>query len=285
MKKVVSIFAFILVFTCSKSDENQDANQQEINEWAVDKNSITGKFSLFPLVIDPEYDTVSNINLPDNELVGIMKFGSEIRIYPYVFTFDTEVVNDTYQGQKYVFSYCPITKSAVSFTRTGVFRASGYLFKDNVTPWDDQTESIWSQMLFVGIKGDRVNEKLNTIPVIETNWATVKTYFPNAKVIKRLASSFGKLNVNKPPTDGNNDGVNNGEEPSKADFVYGVLDNFDKVYIFKYTDFSSKNRIDVNIGSQNYIVYGSSSKRIINAFKVTNFEDFTTLDNEFPFIL
>ncbi len=286
MKKVLAVLTLMLIFTCSKSDSNQNEIQQETDGWLVDENDVTGIFGLFPLVVNPEYDTVANTDLPDNELVGIMKFGSEIRVYPYVFTFDTEVVNDTYQGQKYVFSYCPITKSAVGFTRTGVFRASGFLFKDNVTPWDDQSESIWSQMLFTGIKGDRINEKMNTIPIVETNWATVKSHFPNAKVIKRLSSSFGKISTSKPPgDDGDGDDGNNGEEPGTGEFVYGILDNFDNVNIFKYGDFGSKNRIDVKIGSQNYIVYGSSSKRIINAFKVGDFDDFTTLENEFPFIL
>jgi len=285
MKKVLAVLSVILMFACSKSNSNQDTDLQETDGWLVDENEVTGIFSLFPLVVDPEYDTVANTDLPDSELVGIMKFGSEIRVYPYVFTFDTEVVNDTYLGQKYVFSYCPLTKSAVSFTRTGVFRASGYLFKDNVTPWDDETESIWSQMLFTGIKGDRINQKFNTLPIVETKWATVKNFFPNAKVIKRLASSFGKLSTNKlPPDDGNDDG-SNGEEPSTGEFVYGILDNSHNVNIFKYSDFSAKNRIDITIGSQNYIVYGSASDRIINAFKVSNFNDFTTLDNEFPFII
>lgn len=272
----------MLSVSCSE-EETKFEQLDTQNEWLVDQENVTGLFSLFPLVVNTEFESVANTNLSDNELVGIMNFGSEVRVYPYLYTFENEVVNDSYQNQDYAFSYCPITKSAIAFHRNQVFRASGYLYKDNLTPWDEKTESIWSQMLLKGIRGEKKNQRLNTIPVVETKWETIKTHFPKAKVIRNLAGSLRQSGKNEPPEI--DDELNPESKPQAGDFVYGVLDEFDNVNIFKYNDFSDKNRIDVTIGSQNYIIYGSSSKRIINAFKVANFDRYQTLDNDFPFVL
>ena len=184
---LVIFFISIFLLSCSSKDESTD-NIVSDNDWIVDEADVTGEFFLFPLAINPDFDTVKNINLDDEELVGIIYLGSDVIVYPYVFTFENEVINDEHNGRKYAFTYCPITKSAVSFTRTEIYRASGYLYKDNLTPWDDKTESIWSQMLIKGIKGDQKNNKFNTIPVLETTWGTVKNYFPRASVLVGVPS-------------------------------------------------------------------------------------------------
>lgn len=279
MKTSYILLVLLILVGCSK---NEIKSVNEESEWLVDEGKVTGIFSLFPLAINTEFNSVLDTDLPDSELVGVMNFGSEIRVYPYVYTFESEVVNDSYTSQKYVFSYCPITKSAIAFTRDQVFRASGYLYNDNLTPWDEKTETIWSQMLIRGIKGEKKNQRLNTIPVVETVWKTIKDYFPNAKVIKNLAAS--SRSVGRPP-DGDGDDDNNQNAPDQGQYVYGIIDDFNNINIFKYNDFLDKNRIDVTIQSQNYIVYGSASKRIINAFKVGRFEDYQVVENEFPIVL
>jgi len=109
-----------------------------------------------------------------------------------------EIINDEFQGQKCAFTYCPITKSTLAFTRDEIFRASGFLFKDNQTPWDDKTETIWSQMLIKGIKGPKENVRFNTIPVVETTWKTVRLYFTNAKVV-----SVDLFSTKEVPLEGN----------------------------------------------------------------------------------
>ena len=101
---------------------------------------------------NPEYKSVSDTNVPDSERVGVMSFGDEVRVYPYKHTFATEIINDEYQSQKYAFTYCPITKSAVAYTRTKTLRASGYLYKNNMVPWDEDTETFWSQMKLEALK-------------------------------------------------------------------------------------------------------------------------------------
>ena len=106
-----------------------------------------------------------------------------MKVFPYVFMTHNEIVNDEHQGIKYTFSYCPITKSSVAFKRNGLFRVLGYLFNGNLTPWDEETETIWSQVLLKGILGEKENIQFNTIPLVETRWKTVKEHFPFAQVV------------------------------------------------------------------------------------------------------
>ena len=263
----------VLLLSCSKNDSQ---NSTEDSEWLINTQHLTGEFSLFPLAENPPLVTVSDMSFPDSQLVGVVVLGSEIRIYPYLHALQSEIINDNINGQKMAFSYCPITKSALAFTRQQNFRASGYLYKDNLTPWDEQTESIWSQMLMRGIQGPNINVRLNTIPVVETRWSTVRTYFPNAKVVPNFNAS--RLT----PPDGETDDEN---APELGEFAYGIINDFDGVQIFKHSDFASTHVIAATVQSQNYLVYGDASKHIISAFKVSNVDAYTELLNQFPFIL
>ena len=262
------------LLSCSEKD-NQNSNSQ--SEWLVDEQDIVGEFSLFPLAVDPPLESVSQMSLPANQLVGVVILGSNIRVYPYLHALQSEIINDEINGQKIAFSYCPITKSALAFRRQQNFRASGYLYNDNLTPWDEQTESIWSQMLIKGIRGTNSNVRLNTIPVVETKWSTVQQYFPNALAVQNFNASRQAA-----PPDGN---TGSGTAPNNGDLVYGIIDNFNGVSIFKFTDFANTHFNNLTVQSQNYIVYGDASKHIINAFKVPNFETYQTLENQFPNVL
>lgn len=285
MQKFFIILIAIIFFGCSTKDEATEIADAD-SEWLVDEIDVTGQFSLFPLAINPNFDSVRNINLEDGQLVGVINFGLQVIVYPYVYTFENEVINAEFNGRKYAFTYCPITKSAIAFNRTQIFRASGYLYKDNLTPWDDETESIWSQMLIRGIKGDKKNTRFNTIPVLETTWGVVKKYFPNAKVLAGPPSLNKKTShkFNKPPDHEENEGNSDENKPNDGEFVYGMIDDFENVNIFKYSDFQN-NIITKTIRNQEYIIVGDQSKRFINAFKVTNTNDYEILENELPFII
>lgn len=268
------LFGFLLLIGCSSNDI-----EDEISNNLGD--DLSGKLNLFPLALNPDFTTVAEANVNDNALVGIVSFGSSVIVYPYTFVVHNEIINDIQSGVKYAFSYCPITKSSIAFKRDQVFRASGLLYKNNLAPWDEKTETIWSQMLIQGISGEKQGQRFNTIPVLETRWGTVKEYFPNAKVV---SSNVFLTRSSSPPDDDNDDGNENQTPPDSNDFVYGIISG-STVNIFKYNDFAEK-VIEVIIQSQKYIVFGDPGKRVINAFKVTRFEDYTVLENdEFPYVL
>ena len=280
MKKLFFILGLVTVLGCSKNDadiENQTA------EWSVDVSDITGKLNLFPLIENPEFSSVKDTRLDGNQLVGIVNFGSEIRVYPYAHTNPFEVVNDVSNGQKFAFSYCPITKSAIAFRRKSIFRASGFLYRNNVTPWEKDTETIWSQMLIKGINGPNINKKFNTIPVVETTWSTVQNFLPNAKVMSLPDGFlFPNLVSSKVPDDPT-DEESSENIPGLGEFTYGILTSQSSVHVFRYNDFTNSKRRDVTIQTDKYIVYGNSGKRVISAFKVSNFDSYQLLeDDKFP---
>lgn len=282
MKKLTILLILIILVACSKNNSNVEQITEE-NEWLVNKDDISGSFSMYPLGDNPEYTTVANTNLPDNERVGVMSFGNEVRVYPYPHTFATEIINDAYQSQKYAFTYCPLTKSAIAYTRTKTLRASGYLYKNNMVPWDEDTETLWSQMLIRGIKGERINQRLNTLALVETRWKTIKDYFPNAKVLKTIVPSNGRTNTTSKT---NKNSLRNTNLPDDREFVYGILDDDDNVSIFQYEDFSEQCRYDMTLRQYNYIVYGNDTHNIISAFEVDDFNRYQTLDeSNFPYVL
>jgi len=85
-----------------------------------------------------------------------------------------------------------------------------------------------------------------------------------------------------PPPDDTDDTDN---IPDTGELVYGVFNNLEEINVFRYSDFSSSSIIKETIDSQDYIFYGNYSKQIINAFKVSNADNYVALNEEFPFIL
>jgi len=282
MQKLTTLLILIVLVGCSKNNPNTEKIVEE-NEWLVNKDNLSGSFAMYPLGDNPEYTTVANTDLPNSERVGVMSFGDEVRVYPYPNTFATEIINDQYQSQKYAFTYCPITKSALAYTRSKTLRASGYLYKNNMVPWDEDTETLWSQMLIRGIKGSRINQRLNTFAVVETRWETIKNYFPNARVLKSIVPSSSRINTSSKTAKSNLKTTNN---PDERDHVYGILDEDDNVTIYQYDDFISQNRYDITLRQYSYIVYGNKSHQIISAFEVDDFNNYQTLDeSDFPYVL
>lgn len=281
MKNAILLLFVLTLLNCSSEDSKNE--NTENSEWSVDRNDVTGRLDLFPLALNPEYISVANTDLSDASLVGIVTFGTAVRVFPYAYILQFEIINTSFNNREYAFSYCPITKSAIAFKRDHIFRASGYLYKNNLTPWDESTESIWSQMLGKGINGTRQNEILEKIPVLETTWKTVKDHYPNAKVLKRNSSK----KLYKTPQEPNDENDENIELPFAGELTFGVLENnLQRVHFFRYGDFQTSKRKDVIIQGQKYIVYGNGAKHIINAFKVNDFENFELLeDAEFPNIL
>lgn len=277
MRFIYIVLVGLMVLGCSNSESEF---KEATGSWLVDESDVTGQFNLFPLATNPDFTSANNVGLTDVELVGILKFGNEIRVYPYVYVNQNEIINDEFNGQKFAFSYCPITRSAIAFKTTGIYRASGYLYKDNLTPWDEETESIWSQMLLKGIRGPNKNSDINTIPVLETNMGTVRNYLPTAKVMVFQSVSGSRTTV--PPDGNDSDDVN---APGNGDLVYGILDDFLGNQIFNYKDFENPQVIKIRIGSQDYVVYGNKAKHVISAFKVESFENYDLLTDDFPYII
>jgi len=287
MKHLIFV-TLIMTFYISCSN-SEDSNMSEASEWLVDRSDVTGQLNLFPLSNQPEFKSVSEVSLSNEDLVAMVNFGSEIRVYPYAFTNSFEVVNDVFKNLNISVSYCPITKSGICFDRNmnggvSTFRASGYLYNDNLMPYDEGTESIWSQMRQQAVFGPLKGTKFKTFNLIETKWSTIKESFASAKVFVGDKNGITK-SKSSPPDDGNDDG--NGEgAPGGGSFVYGVFYNSsNSLGIFEYKQFSGTKLYDFTAGNRNIIVVGDASRRIISSYFTGNEGQFEVVAGEFPTVM
>lgn len=274
MKNYIKLLCLLLFFSCSKDDSVSTTD-------SFNEDNLTGFLNLYPLIESVSFTSVNNTLLNDNQLVGVVRINSNLLVFPYSFFDQYEVINVEYLGKKFTVSYCPLTKSCIAFERDHFFRASGYLYNNNLAPWDEKTETIWSQMLMKGLIGEKKNTGLSLIPVVQTNWGTIKVYYPSVRILdSNIIISSGKPPENPDDTGDDSDVI----LPSSGDLTYGVVSG-SSVSMFQFSDFSTTPTLNVTINSQKHIVYANSGRGVINAFKVDDFNDYTVLNNDFPYVL
>lgn len=267
----------LFIFGCTSS--NIEESEENI---FFEEDRLTGVFSLYPLIENLKFLSVEESDFLDGSRVAVIRINNVFKVYPLSSLIASEMVNDSYGSYKFAVSYCPITKSTIAFERNENFRASGYLYKENLTPWDEKTETIWSQMLFRGIIGQQKGVKLKVIPLVETTWSTIKKYYKNALVFD--APKRSNKTIVKPPTDNNQE--NSSTEPNSSDIVFGIVDNSDRVNIYNLQDFRSSRIKKTVVDGESFIVVGITELGVINAFKINENEDsFSYLENEFPFVI
>lgn len=135
----------------------------------------------------PPRDGIPAINLPrfvtageaasfmqeDDRVLGL-EIDGQARAYPVKILNYHEIVNDQFNGQGILISYCPLCGTGMAFLsnvdgRDLSFGVSGLLYNSDVLMYDQQTESLWSQILGRAISGPARGTKLRSVPVIHTN--------------------------------------------------------------------------------------------------------------------
>ena len=191
------------------SENIEDTGSEELIKQLEEHEHVRGALNPFPLVTDPAYLTVSEVdNIREDAMVFICKVGEDVRIFPRSDMY-VEVVNTELDGIPVAITYCPITRSGIAWNRllgadTLLLTASGYLYKENLMPLDVHSGHIWSQMLMRRFTGDVGTgetfsfREMNTFPLIETSWLTVKDHFPDALVFRNAP---GMKSAKDTPTD------------------------------------------------------------------------------------
>jgi hypothetical protein len=244
-------------------------------EWEED---VTGQLLPFALIQNPGHFPANEIDyLDDNELVFITKTSGSVFAYPLRFM-GVEVVNENIDGVLTAVTYCPLTRSAIAWNRilgsdTLLLTASGYLLRDNLMPLDLNSGSIWSQMRLVGMRGKHDKMIVETVPLFETSWKTVKTYFPDAAV-------FTNESLQKSSSEGNYYSFGEGFTGRQ----FGILSR-DNVELFNVNLFSG----GINLYSTfiqpggSVVVAGSSELNYITAFRTSY--TMQPVQGEFPIIM
>ncbi len=283
-------FLFFLLSLGCVSEVEKPIPETATSIWYVPEIEISGGTSEFPLIENPNYSSINQVELlhvlGDNSKLSMLKIDGVVYAYPYDFTNYYEVINLQFGDLSLALTYCPNTKSAVCFNRkldNGIIvrlKASGYLYKENQVILDVDNEQYWSQMTNKIIRGNVIQEKLKTKNIVETTWIHLKNNYPNAQV-------FNHTNV------GNTCDTNTCDIPNpELDYsvFFGVLDNNltnEVPYLFNLNDFENGiETISLQINGKNTLVVGSKNKFYTNAFYIpVNLNLIPLEENEFPLIL
>jgi hypothetical protein len=116
---------------------------------------------------------------PSDIVLGV-EFGGIAKAYPVRILNWHEVVNDDVGQQPVLVSWCPLCGSGVVYDpqQNGQryrFGVSGLLYKRNLLLYDQETESLWSQLGGAGVTGPMAGTSLRLLPVTETTWAHWKS--------------------------------------------------------------------------------------------------------------
>ncbi|MBI3458128.1 MAG: DUF3179 domain-containing protein [Candidatus Rokubacteria bacterium] len=142
-----------------------------------------------PALTDPEVVSAEGATYlrPDDRVLGVA-VGQQARAYPIRILNWHEVVNDRVWGVPITVTYCPLCGTGMVFRarRKGkrvVFGVSGLLYNSDVLLYDQETESLWSQLKMEAVTGPRLGERLEWLPVQHMSWAAWRDAHPDTEAL------------------------------------------------------------------------------------------------------
>ena len=184
------LLAISLAFTVTACDTT--GSSIEDGDWLIPESEIRdggpGRDGI-PSIDDPKFAPVDEIDfiVGDRLVVGV-KNGDDVKAYPHQILDWHEIVNDEVGGTPFALTYCPLTGTGIGWHReingsVTEFGVSGLLFRNNLIPFDRNTDSEWSQMQLRGVSGELSGTNIERVDVIETNWSTWKEMYPDSEVL------------------------------------------------------------------------------------------------------
>ncbi|MCK5190294.1 MAG: DUF3179 domain-containing protein [Methylococcales bacterium] len=171
---------------------------------AQSKNGFDLQGSLIPvqqiLAGGPARDGIPSIDQPkfvladkagylqdDSPVLGI-NYQGVTKAYPINILNWHEIVNDQFNQQPVVITFCPLCGSGMAFSalingKAHSFGVSGLLYNSDVLLYDRQTQSLWSQLMTQSISGPHKGKRLLSLPVQHTAWLDWKTQYPDTLVL------------------------------------------------------------------------------------------------------
>ncbi len=249
-KDISYIFlVFLILSTCSKTpatDTGVVIPESSDQGWLVPFSEIVdnggGKESIRS-INNPTFSEISsseNGYLKDSDLIIGSIANGTAKAYPHRILNFHEIVNDT----KVTINYCPLTGTSFGWNNDeSLFGVSGLLYENNLILYDHETDSNWSQLLLKCINGQLIKNEPTIETIIETNWKTWKTLYPNSLVLK------GKVEQ----TSNNND-TSVGKER-----VYTIINKDEKSKIYNFDTFTNGKVIKDLFNNKTYLVIGNEN--------------------------
>jgi hypothetical protein len=123
----------------------------------------------------------------DDRVLGVT-YNSISKAYPVRILNYHEIVNDKFQGDAVVITFCPLCGTGMAFDadisgRTRSFGVSGLLYNSDMLLYDRESETLWSQLMKQAISGPLKGKKLQQIPMAHTTWRDWKKRHPQTQVL------------------------------------------------------------------------------------------------------
>ncbi len=274
MRTLLNCILFVQLFIgCTQSDISLLNEDNESDYWIIPKKEVSNNdFSNKDHIVSidkPKFISVDEVkNLNETDLVFAIKENNIVKVYPIQIMSGHEIINDSIDSLYFAVSYCPQTKSGICINRkirnkVTEFGVSGMLYKENLMPYDRNTESIWSQMLGKCVKGQLVTEEFETIMMILTNWAMIKEAYPDALVL--TDDSFKR---------------SKSDNVSYGGMYLGIIQRFD-IELYSYE--SLKNQWAIIEGRE--IVIGNNLYSYISVFKASAGVTYKAVSDSLPVVL
>lgn len=144
-----------------------------------------------PAIDKPQFESAAQAGWlkPDDRVLGIWHNGIA-RAYPIAILNWHEIVNDRFDDQPVVVTYCPLCGSGVVYRsevggRALNFGVSGLLYNSDVLLYDRQTDSLWSQLHHRAITGPMKGKVLTPLAASHSRWQDWLARYPESQVLSR----------------------------------------------------------------------------------------------------
>ncbi len=198
MKKII-LALVVIVAACSQQPVTEDNNSEiKVDEDGTKFLVPEGKIieggppkDGIPSIDNPDFIVANEVDWlkPNDEVLAIDYQGVQ-KAYPLKIMTWHEIVNDEINNTPLAITYCPLCRTGIAYHRkiqgkTYEFGVSGKLYNSNLVMYDRQTDSLWSQVEGLAIRGPMTGTELKAVGVDTVTWKEWKTSHPQTLVLSK----------------------------------------------------------------------------------------------------
>jgi hypothetical protein len=138
----------------------------------------------------------------DEPVLVVVSDDGDARAYPLQILIYHQIVNDTFQGNPILVTFCPLCNSGLVMSRrlgskTLTFGTSGFLRNSGLIMFDRQTESWWQQFTGTSIVGEYTGQELSIDhSTLLISFSQFSKRYPKSKVLSRDTGFRRKYGLN-----------------------------------------------------------------------------------------